>query len=572
MEKLVYTVFLMLVLFTSQNVGNRLLASVGGANPQSFKNAAEKSFSIQRAINSADDGDTIYVPPGKYMENLKINKSVKLIANGTVELTPVNPGDNVVEILKDNVILTGFTVINHGGICGICVKRSVGYRIIGNRILGGDYGLLINSSSRGLVEENDVKGCLFGIYFQESSEDTIVRNNVETSKYGIILSLCLSGTVFRNRVVNCTYGLYNHISDRSNISRNIFQNNMMGIVVARSRADKILLNEALDNFYGMHIDYAQGIITYGNIVMGGLIGVKIQNSQNITITNNTACFSTNNIAIESSVNITILRNTLMNAKGHGVTMYETFNSTLSMNTVSFCRVGISVENSRSTTIVNNSLKQNSYGLFLFRSSEAKLFSNKCDNSTVADFYSEGAEKIIVKKLEINAYGNINEISFTYQGDVSIKGSRPIELETVRLLGGFLNITLSSGGWIRLNVTYNLKDIQDIRKEEPVLYHWTGNGWKTVRGSLKEESSLKGSASFLLTETGIYVLGVGEKTVEQFPPVIGVLIVIILVISSYTLLRTLKRRELKAGLFSCFFSFSQHFPYDCYQVGHSTISH
>ncbi|MBO3799143.1 MAG: NosD domain-containing protein [Thermoproteota archaeon] len=541
MEKLVYTVFLMLALFTSQNAGNRLLASVGGANPHSFKNAAEKSFSIQMAINSADDGDTIYVPPGKYMENLKINKSVKLIANGTVELTPVNLGDNVVEILKDNVILTGFTVINRGGICGICVKGSVGYRIIGNRILGGDYGLLANGSSKGLIEGNSVKECLFGIYFRESSEDIVSRNNVESSKYGISLSMCFNSTIVENRMVNCTYGLYNHISDRSNILRNIFQNNTVGVVVARSGMNTISLNEAFYNFYGMHIDYSRVSLLYGNTVIGGLIGIRIQNSQNITLTNNTARFSTNNIAIESSVNITISRNTLEQARGHGVTIYETHNSMLSMNIISFCRVGISVENSRSTIIRNNSLEQNSYGLFLFRSSEAMLLANKCGNNTVADFYSEGAEDIIVEKLEINAYGN-KEVSFTYQGDISIKGSRPIELETARLLSGFLNITLSSGGWIRLNVTYNLKGIQDIRKEEPVLYRWTGVEWKKVRGLMKEESSLKGSASFLLTETGIYVLGVGEKTVEQFPPVIGIFVTIILIIGSYMILRTLKGRR------------------------------
>lgn len=541
MEKLVYTVFLMLALVTSQNAGNRLLLSADGANPHGFKNAAEKSFSIQMAINSADDGDTIYVPPGKYMENLKINKSVKLIANGTVELIPANPRDNVVEISKDNVVLAGFTLVNYGGTCGIRVKGSVGCRIIGNRIIGGDFGLLANGSNRGLIEENDVNECLFGIYLQESLENTVARNNVKSSKYGISLSLCFNSTIVENRVVNCTYGLYNHISDRSNIVGNIFQNNMVGVAVARSRINTISSNEAFYNFYGIHLDYARASLVYENTVTGGLIGIRIQNSQNITLTNNIARSSTNNIAIESSVNITISRNMLEQARGHGVTIYETLNSMLSMNTVSFCRVGISIENSRSAIIGNNSLEQNSYGLFLFRSSEARLLSNKCSNNTVADFYSEGAEDIMVEKLEINAYGN-KEVSFTYQGDVSIKGSLPIELETVRRLSGFLNITLSSGGWIRLNVTYNLKDIQDIRMEEPVLYHWRGAGWKKVRGLMKEESSLKGSASFLLTETGIYVLGLGEKTVEQFPIVIGVFIVMILIISSYTILRTLKRRK------------------------------
>jgi nitrous oxidase accessory protein len=543
LKKLVYAVLLMLALFTSQNAGNRFLASVDEAGPHSFKNAAEKSFSIQMAVNSADDGDAIYVPPGKYTENLKINKSVKLIANGTVEVTPVNPNDNTVEILKDNVTLMGFTLINQEGIGGIRVGGVAGYRIIGNTILGGDYGLLIEASSKGFVSGNEVRGCLFGIYFRESSENTVSQNTVESCKYGISLSLCLNITVVVNRVVNCTYGLYNHISDRSNVSKNVFQENMMGVVVTRSVENQILLNEILYNFYGVHLDDARRSIVAKNNVAGGLIGVKMQNSYNIALLNNTVRFSTNNIAIDSSLNTTVSGNTLEYAKGHGIIIYETDNSILSWNSISHCRVGISVENCRLNGVEDNSAVQNSYGLYLFRSSEIRLSRNQCVNNTNTDFYSEGSENIIVKNLELKGYGNSGEISFTYRGDVSIRGAEPIGFEARRLLSGFFNITLlSPSSWVKINVTYSLKDIQDIHKEEPVLYHWTGVEWKTLRGSVKNESPLKGSASFQLTETGIYVLGVGEKTVEPFPPIIGIIAIMVLIISSYLVLRILKSRK------------------------------
>jgi len=544
LKKLVYAVFLMLALLTPRNAGNRFLASVGEAGPHSFKNTAEKSFSIQLTVNSAEDGDTIYVPPGKYTENLKINKSVKLIANGTVEIRPVNPKDNTVEILKDNVTLIGFTLVNQGGICGIRVAGVAGYRITGNKILGGDYGLLIEDSSKGFVYGNEVEGCLFGIYFRESSGNTVSQNTVESCKYGISLSLCLNITVVGNRVANCTYGLYNHMSDRSNVSKNVFRGNMMGLVAARSVENQILLNEILNNFYGVHLDDVRISIVAKNNVSGGLIGVKVQNSYNISLLNNAVRFSTNNIAIDSSLNMTVSGNMLEHAKGHGIIAYETANSILSWNSISHCRVGISIENCRLNRVEGNLAVQNSYGLYLFRSSGIQLTHNRCFNNTNTDFYSEGSENIFVKDLELNGNTNDTEVSFTYRGDVSIKRSEPIEFRAGRLLSGFFNITLlSTDCQVRINVTYNLRDIQETRREEPVLYRWTGLEWKPLRGSVKEESSVKGSASFLLSETGIYVLGVGEKTLEQFPSAVTVTVVLTLILGSYlTLKKLLKSRK------------------------------
>jgi len=535
------------------------------------------------AINSAGDGDTIYVPSGAYIENLKINKSVKLIANGTVEVTPANPSDNVVEISKDNVTLMGFTVINLKGICGIRVKGSTGYRIIGNRILGGEFGLLIEGSSRGLLSGNEVKECAFGMYFQESSENTVGQNIVESGKYGISLSLCSNITVIENKVVNCTYGLYNHISNGNNISKNVFQENIMGITITRSIANQILLNEILYSFYGMHLDDARRSLVAKNNVVGGLIGIKMQNSYNVTLLNNTVRFSTNNIAIDYSLNITVLSNTLEYAKGHGIVIYETANSILRRNSISFCRVGISVENCRLNRVEDNLVVQNSYGLYLFRSSGIQLTHNRCVNNTNTDFYSEGSKDIVVKNLELNDNMNNTEISFTYQGDVSIKGSEPIEFRAGRLLSGFFNVTLlSTDGQVRINVTYSLRDIQNTQREEPVLYRWTGLEWKPVSGSVEEESSLKGSASFLLSESGIYVLGVGEKTLGQFPPAVTVTAVLALALGSYLTLRRLSKgrkpsalkilNHCSVTLFSGFFSFPHSFSYRCYKVGESTVTH
>jgi len=544
LKELVYAALIVFVMLTSESANSGCFLILDGIWLNGLKNVKEKAFSIQMMINSAEDGDTIYVPSGTYIENIKINNSVKLIANGTVEVTPINPIDNVVEISKNNVTLTGFTIINPKGTHGIFAKGVTNYKIFGNRVLGGYFGLVINNSRNGIIAENEVLGCTFGIYFRESFENTVIQNSVELSKYGITFSLCFNSTIIGNNIANCTYGLYNHISDRNTISENVFQENAMGASIIRSRENLILLNEFLSNFYGIIFDDAYRNVASKNNVSGGLIGIKVQGSRNITISENVARFSTNNVAIESSFNVTVSSNKLEYAKGHAVTIYETSGGTVSWNSVSSCRVGISVENCRLLKVENNLVEQNAYGLYLFRSSKTLLTYNRCFNNTIADFYSEGSENSIVKNLEMSSYRDGKEVSFTYEGDISIRGAMSVELEIEEALSGFFNITLLSPGALKVNITYDPVDLRDAQRE-PVFYLWTGEDWRPVRGSVIEESPSKGLASFLLTDSGIYVLGAGEKP-EQSPMVIPVAVFLVLLISSYSALRALKRRKQASG--------------------------
>lgn len=542
LKGLVYTALIIFAMLASKNISSELLSIPNGISLNGSRFVEEKPFSIQMVINSAVDGDTIYVPSGTYIENIKINKSLRLIANGTVVIIPIKPSDNVLEILKNNVTLIGFTIVNQGGICGIYVKGVMDYEIIENKVLGGEFGLMIDGSGNGLLMENGVKGCTFGIYLQESFKNILVRNNIESNKYGISLSLCSNNTIIENRVINCTYGFYSHISDENNVSKNVFQENTVGVSIIRSEINLMFSNEILYNFYGVYLDDARKSLVARNEVAGGLIGIRVQRSQNIDILDNAVRFSTNNVAIDSSHNVTVSRNILEYAKGHGITIYETTNNVLSLNSILSCRVGISIENSLSAEVENNLIGYNSYGLYLFRSSRTLLIDNRCINNTISDFYSEGSEEIIVKNLKID-HGDGEKISFTYRGDISIKGSEPVEFGIERLLSGFFNITLfSSDSWIRINITYSLEGIRDVQKEEPVLYHWTGTERKTLKGSASEEFPSNGSASFLLTESGIYALGVGEKAPERFSPVIMISSFSTLVILSYLALKTLRGKR------------------------------
>ena len=66
---------------------------------------------IQDAINASENGNTIRVFDGTYIENVIVNKSINLIGNGS-EITSIDAKGNgdVVKITADWVNISGFNV------------------------------------------------------------------------------------------------------------------------------------------------------------------------------------------------------------------------------------------------------------------------------------------------------------------------------------------------------------------------------------------------------------------------------------------------------------------------------
>ena len=72
---------------------------------------------IQDAINDAENGDTVFVydDSSPYLENILVNKSIKLI--GEDKETTIIDGrnyENTILIVSDNVYLYGFCIQNSG--------------------------------------------------------------------------------------------------------------------------------------------------------------------------------------------------------------------------------------------------------------------------------------------------------------------------------------------------------------------------------------------------------------------------------------------------------------------------
>ena len=136
----------------------------------------ETYSSIQDAINSASSGDTIYVHPGIYYENIFIGKKINLI--GDHPLTTIIDGSkgmepikiNVIEIAHDDVHISNFTIRNSiGKGAGIDIWTHYGRENISNCVFYNNY---------------------YGIQFYLSSGNHIANCTFYNNYYGIWHRCC----------------------------------------------------------------------------------------------------------------------------------------------------------------------------------------------------------------------------------------------------------------------------------------------------------------------------------------------------------------------------------------------
>jgi len=200
---------------------------------------------IQDAINDSSDGDTVYVydDSSPYYENLIVDKSITLKGENK-ETTVINGSDSeiVVNISSDNVILSGFTVLNHGNSSyrtSIIFIQS-NYNIISGNIIKvyTDYGINIIYSEYTTISGNTI---------------TCNTSNTFKSWIGILIGEGNNNNISRNIIKNFTGGIVFWYSNNYSIYGNTLINNMFAINPAGfSINDVISLNNISGNLQGIH--------------------------------------------------------------------------------------------------------------------------------------------------------------------------------------------------------------------------------------------------------------------------------------------------------------------------------
>ena len=210
---------------------------------------------IQEAIDNADEGDTIFVKKGTYVENPVVNKSVSLVGED-MDTTVIDVTAGL-KVERDNVTITGLTVYdgwtgiavtaNHCNISGnkvtdatigIGLYNSENNSIIGNIVqsIGYSAAIQLSYSNNNLLKNNYVDSCTEGIQLRAGSSNNMVTENTITNCQFVAVRLLgeyspprwynpSGNTIMRNNISNSGCGTTIYGSNRNIISNNNYVNN-----------------------------------------------------------------------------------------------------------------------------------------------------------------------------------------------------------------------------------------------------------------------------------------------------------------------------------------------------------
>ena len=298
---------------------------------------------ITVAVQSAETGDTILVGFNTYHEkNLIINKSIVLLGLDYPILDGERKYENV-SITADNVVFSGFKVINSGissmtdfaGI-KICNRRCV--TIINNILTDCFFGIYSQQSTNCIIKNNELIAHQLqeqqsgnGIHCWKSDSLQIIGNKVTGHRDGIYFEFVTNSLISKNiSTKNMRYGLHFMFSNKDTYSDNVFENNGAGVAVMFSNHVKmyhnyfrenwgdasygILLKEISDSYIdgntferntsGIFMEGASRIEMYKNTFKGNGWGLKIQAScMDIKLINNNFTGNTFDVGTNGSLSL-----------------------------------------------------------------------------------------------------------------------------------------------------------------------------------------------------------------------------------------------------------------------------
>jgi nitrous oxidase accessory protein len=195
MSQFALTVIVLFTIFSSFVLGIQIV-SADEVNYKTFI-VPDDYISIQEAINSANDGDTIFIKSGVYIDDPVVNRSILLIGEDMdTTIMDVTAG---LKVESNNVTITGFTI--YDGWRGIALDADY-CNIFGNKITNSTNGIVIfgnennisgnifvsiglssaiqlNFANRNLVYNNFIDSCVEGIQiWQSSNNNTIIENTI----------------------------------------------------------------------------------------------------------------------------------------------------------------------------------------------------------------------------------------------------------------------------------------------------------------------------------------------------------------------------------------------------------
>ncbi len=235
--------------------------------------------SIQEAVNNAQNGDTIVVSPGIYIENVNVNKEIAIISKTDLSGNKTNrtyvigivPTNDVFSIRSNNVKIAGFHIV--GGPSGMDTYQEVGLYLEGvqncslnnNTLILNDVGIGLNNSQGNFLDNNQICLGSIGIVLSRSNENKLSNNLVETNDEGILLENSTNNTLMNNTAESNEIGILLDTSRTNMLGYNSISRNTNGVILENMADSNTLTNNSLYmNGLGMYLKGSTSNMIYFN--------------------------------------------------------------------------------------------------------------------------------------------------------------------------------------------------------------------------------------------------------------------------------------------------------------------
>lgn len=225
--------------------------------------------SIQEAVNSARNGDTILVDAGIYKErNIVIQKSILLKGINY----PLLDGENkyaIISLKAKNAKVEGFKLQHTGrsdmkDLGAIMIYDSYQVTISDNILEDNNFGIFMQNSRRCTIKNNSITAygkdevlSGNGIHCWRSDSLVIIANKIKGHRDGLYFEFVKHSLIWRNiSTNNVRYGIHFMFSNNNTYLANVFERNDAGVAVMYSKYIHMYNNHFLDNWG----DAAYGIL------------------------------------------------------------------------------------------------------------------------------------------------------------------------------------------------------------------------------------------------------------------------------------------------------------------------
>ena len=296
---------------------------------------------LQQAIDKAEPGSLLELPPGDYRGNIVIDKPLILDGKNRKARIIGEGKGTVVSIRSDYVTLRNLTILNSGA-----------------RHENIDAGVSIKKAKHVTVDNCHIDNCLFGIDLEEVHQSRITRNWIRSKP----LSLGMRGDAVRLWYSNDNNVSANHITH----SRDM--------VIWYSHGNMIADNFGEYSRYSLHFMYAGKNDVKNNTYEHNSVGIFFMYSQDSVATGN---------VVKSSLGTT----------GLGIGLKDCSNFTLRDNTMIYCARGLYIDRSpfqpdQRNRIEGNRILYNSVGVYFHSLSIANDIVGNIFKGNIDDVYDD----------------------------------------------------------------------------------------------------------------------------------------------------------------------------------------